>query len=252
MKIISIINQKGGTGKTTTAVNLSSCLASEFGKQVLLIDFDPQGNATTNLNLNKQENGNIYDVLINKDNINKNIVKTVVNGLSVIKSNISLAKGEQELIFQTNGELRLKKTLMKIENDFDYIIIDCPPSLGLLTINALSTSTDVIIPMETAEFPLEGISDLFDTIETVREETNENLNIMGILLTKYDLRTTVSKMVLEKLQEQLKDLLMKTIIKVNIKITEAQFNKKPVNLYDSTCNGTLNYIELAKEVLGNA
>lgn len=249
MKVISVINQKGGTGKTTTAVNLSSAL-TKLNQEILLIDFDPQGNATSNLNINKQEGSSIYDVLINKQNINTVIEKIKdIDKLDLIKANISLAKGEQELVFLTARETKLKKALSQIEKKYDFIILDCPPSLGLITINALCASTHVIIPVETAEFPIEGISDIFDTIEIVKEEVNQDLKIMGILLTKYDSRTAISKIIFNQLKKELGTLLFKSIINVNIKITEAQFDKKPVDRYDPKCKGTLNYKDLAKEVL---
>jgi chromosome partitioning protein len=241
------MNQKGGTGKTTTAVNLSSAL-TKLNQKILLIDFDPQGNATSNLNINKHEGYSIYDVLVNKQDINT-VVEKVVDKLDLIKANISLAKGEQELVFQTARETKFKKALSQIKKKYDYVILDCPPSLGLLTINALCASTHVIIPIETAEFPIEGISDIFDTIEIIKEEVNPNLKIMGILLTKYDSRTSISKMIFAQLKNELGDLLFKSIIKVNIKITEAQFDKKPVDIYAPKCKGALNYKELAEEVL---
>lgn len=249
MKIISVINQKGGTGKTTTAVNLSSAL-TRLDKKILLIDFDPQGNATSNLNVDKHEGKSIYDVLINKQDINT-VIRNVkdIDNLDLVKANISLAKGEQELVFLTARETKLKKAISQIKNNYDFIILDCPPSLGLLTINALCASTHIIIPIETAEFPIEGISDIFDTIEIVKEEVNPDLKILGILLTKYDSRTSISKMIFDQLKNELGDLLFKSIINVNVKITEAQFDKKPVDRYDSKCKGTKNYKELAKEVL---
>jgi len=249
MKIISVINQKGGTGKTTTAVNLSSAL-TRLNQEILLIDFDPQGNATSNLNVNKKEGSSIYDVLINKQDINTVIEKVNdIDKLDLVKANISLAKGEQELVFLTARETKLKKSISQIKKNYDFVILDCPPSLGLLTINALCASTHVIVPIETAEFPIEGISDIFDTIEIVKEEVNQDLKIMGILLTKYDSRTAISKMIFNQLKDELGNLLFKSIISVNVKITEAQFDKKPVDRYDSKCKGTLNYKELAKEVL---
>jgi chromosome partitioning protein len=247
-RIIAIINQKGGTAKTTTAVNLSSALATK-GKKILLIDFDPQGNATSNVGIEKHnESFSIYDPLINKKDINDAILKTEF-GLDIIKSNITLAKGEQELSFQTTRELKLKMAIAKIKNKYDYIIIDCPPSLGLLTINALSASTDVIVPIETAEFSLEGISDLFDTIDIVQNEVNPELNIMGILLTKYDSRTKMSKRILDQLKGKIGAMVFDTIIKVNIKISEAQYENKPVDHYEKNCSGTENYRELVEEVL---
>lgn len=249
MEIISILNQKGGTGKTTTAVNLSSAL-TKLDKEILLIDLDPQGNATSNLGGLKHEGLTIYHVLVHKKDINSAIEKVEgIDKLSLIKSNISLAKGEQELILQTAGEIKLKKAIASLNKKYDYIIIDCPPALGLLTINALCASNKVIVPIETAEFALEGISDLFDTIETIKEEVNSDLNVLGILLTKYNPVTSISKIILNQLKEQMGNLMFETVINVNVKITEAQFNKQPVDIYDSNCKGTINYMELAKEVL---
>lgn len=249
MKIISIINQKGGTGKTTTAVNLSSALA-KLNKEVLIIDLDPQGNATSNLGAEKHTGLTIYDILINKKNINSAIESVKdIKGLDLIKANISLAKGEPELILMTAGEIKLKKALAKLNKKYDYIIIDCPPALGLLTINALSASSDVIIPIETSEFALEGISDLFNTIKTIREEINEDLNILGVLLTKYNTVTSISKLISTQLKDQMGDLIFTTIINNNVKISESQFNKKPVDKYDDKCKGSINYYDLAKEVL---
>ncbi len=248
-KIIAITNQKGGVGKTTTAVNLSAYLA-EFGKKVLLIDTDPQGNATSGLGISKEDIVySTYDLIIKKQDVSDVIISTQISGLYVIPANIQLAGAEIELVNILSRETVLKKSIQKIINDYDFIIIDAPPSLGLLTVNTLSASTHVIIPVQAEYYALEGLTQLLNTIELVKEHINPSLEILGLLITMYDRRTNISQEVARQAKEYFGEKVFKTVIPRSVRLSEAPSFGKPINLYDSTSKGAVSYKELAKEVM---
>ncbi len=248
-KIIAITNQKGGVGKTTTAVNLSAYLA-EFGKKVLLIDTDPQGNATSGLGISKEDIVySTYDLIIKRQDVSDVIISTQIGRLYMIPANIQLAGAEIELVNILSRETVLKKSIQKIINDYDFIIIDAPPSLGLLTVNALSAATHVIIPVQAEYYALEGLTQLLDTIELVREHINPSLEILGLLITMYDKRTNISQEVARQAKEYFGEKVFKTVIPRSVRLSEAPSFGKPINLYDLTSRGAVAYKELAKEVM---
>lgn len=248
-KIISICNQKGGTGKTTTSVNLSACL-SQLNQRVLLIDLDPQGNATSGAGVNKNEIGpSVYEVLLNKVPIQQTIVKTTFPQLSIIPCNINLTGAEIELVGALSRETRLKKAIDSIGQDFDYILIDSPPSLGLLTLNALVASNSIIIPIQCEFYALEGVSQLLRTIQLVKEGLNSHLEIEGVLLTMADFRTNLTGEVIKEIKTYFKEKVYETIIPRNIKLSECPSFGKPINYYDPHSIGSIKYVELANEVL---
>jgi chromosome partitioning protein len=249
-KIISICNQKGGVGKTTTAINLSSYLAI-LGNRVLLIDSDPQGNCTSGLGFNKHEiSKSIYNILIDELDPKQVLLKTSIDKLSLIPSNLDLTGAEVELVSVMGRENRLKKALTSVSADFDFIIIDCPPSLGLLTINALNASYSVLIPMQCEYYALEGLSQLVNTINLVRDNLNPALHIEGVLLTMADLRTKLTDEVIKEARNFFKEKVYTTVIPRNIKITEAPGFGKPLALYDKQSVGAKKYEEFTKELLG--
>ena len=232
MGIISIVNQKGGVGKTTTAVNVSSFLALQ-NKKVLLIDLDPQGNATTGLGIDKMGLDNsVYNVLIEDINIENVIIKNLYNNLDVLPAKIDLAGAEIELVGKMSREKKLKKSLDKIKSNYDVIIIDCPPSLGLLTINALSSSDSVIIPIQCEFYALEGLSQLLNTINIVKSELNPELEIGGIILTMFDQRIKLSEEVVKEVKNYFKDKVFETIIPRNVRLSESPSYGKPISEYD--------------------
>jgi len=250
-KIIAICNQKGGVGKTTTAINLSTALAIS-GKRVLLIDIDPQGNATSGLGIDKHSlKSSVYDLLIEETNPTNIIIETTIESLSLIPSNLNLTGAEVELVGTMGREYRLKKAIAYIANNFDFIMMDCPPSLGLLTINALSAAYSVLIPIQCEYYALEGLSQLSNTIELVKENLNPSLTIEGVLLTMADYRTKLTNEVIEEVRKFFKDKVYNTVIPRNIRLTEAPGFGKPVALYDKNSIGAVKYGEFTDEFLGN-
>ena len=248
-RTVAIANQKGGVGKTTTSVNLSACLAY-LGKKVLLIDIDPQGNATSGIGINKGEvQSCIYDVLIDDEDIYSVVQQSKVENLSVVPATISLAGAEIELVSTISREVRLKHALQDIKEEYDYIIIDCPPSLGLLTINALTASDAIIIPVQCEYYALEGLSQLLSTIRLVQKHLNQELTIDGVLLTMLDARTNLGLQVIEEVKKYFQDKVYKSIIPRNVRISEAPSHGEPIIIYDPKSRGAEVYIELAREVI---
>ena len=249
-KIISITNQKGGVGKTTTAINLATSLAA-IKKNVLIIDADPQGNASTGIGISYDaREPSLYKLVSLRSYDKKSIKNTIIPGLDIIPSSKDLAASEIELVDLVDREFVLKSIIKKIEN-YDYIIIDCPPALGLLTINAIVASHSVIVPLQCEFFALEGLTSLINTIELIKDNFNNNIIIEGILLTMVDKRNSLSALVEKDVRSHLGDKVYKTTIPRNIRISEAPSHGKPVLIYDNKCSGSLAYIELAKEVILN-
>lgn len=254
-KVISLVNQKGGVGKTTTSINLSSSLAV-LGKKVLLIDLDPQGNTTTGIGINKGEiDKSIYDVLIGDSTINDAIIKTKYNNLYVIPSSINLAGIDMELMEKSRNDMsydkrrQLKKHLEPLADIFDFIIIDCPPSLGLITTNALTASNSVMIPVQCEFYALEGITQLLNTIILAQKNLNPNLEIEGVLLTMLDSRTNLGLEIVEEIRKYFKEKVYDTIIPRLIRLSEAPSHGKPIIAYDPKSRGAEAYLNLAKEVI---
>ncbi|MDR0968787.1 MAG: ParA family protein [Holosporaceae bacterium] len=245
--VVSVINQKGGVGKTTTAVNLATALAA-VGKTALVLDLDPQGNATTGFGIGKNRGRhNSYGVLLGLVDPREVIVETYVSGLFVIPSTIDLSAAEVELFSQKDRESKLKKAISNLE--YDYILIDCPPGFGLININALNASNKVIIPLQCEFFALEGLAQLFSTIQSVKSAVNKDLIVSGILLTMYDRRNSLSATVANDVRSHFKNLVFNTVIPRNVKISEASSHGTPVILYDIRSAGAIAYIELAREFL---
>lgn len=249
-KIISICNQKGGTGKTTTAVNLSSYLAL-FGRKILLVDVDPQGNATSGIGINKNTiEKSVYDILLGHASVEESLLSSNISNLSVIPCNINLTGAEIELVGVLSRETRLRKALAPVKDAYDYIFIDSPPSLGLLTLNVFVASDSILIPIQCEFYALEGVSQLLNTINLVKDGLNMNLEIEGVLLTMADFRTNLTTEVVNEIKNFFKDKVYKTIIPRNIKLSEAPSFGKPINLYDRGSIGAKKYEEFAREFLG--
>ncbi len=250
-RTIAIANQKGGVGKTTSSVNLSACLAY-LGKKVLLIDIDPQGNATSGVGVNKGDVDQcIYEVLIDDVDVKSTIMETKVENLHVVPATISLAGAEIELVSTISREARLKNALEEVKDMYDYIIIDCPPSLGLLTLNSLTASDAIIIPVQCEYYALEGLSQLLSTIRLVQKHLNHDLMIDGVLLTMLDARTNLGIQVIEEVKKYFQDKVYKTIIPRNVRLSEAPSHGEPIIIYDPKSRGAEVYLELAKEVIHN-
>lgn len=249
-RIISIANQKGGVGKTTTAVNIGAILAKK-GKKVLLIDADPQGNATSGLGLEKEYELTLYDVLINECSVESTLQSTNIKNLKVCPSNMDLAGAEVELVSQMSREQRLKERVEEIRDEFDFIFIDCPPSLGLITLNAFTASDSVLIPVQCEYFALEGLGQLLQTINLVKKHLNKSLEVEGAVLTMYDIRTNLSNQVVKEVKRYFDDKVYKTVIPRNIRLSEAPSFGMPITLYDPKSKGARAYEKLAREILKN-
>ena len=248
-RIIAIANQKGGVGKTTTAINLSACLA-EKGQKVLAVDIDPQGNMTSGLGLEKEAvDKTIYDLMIGEATIEDVIYKEVIENLDILPTDINLSGAEIELIGTDNKEFIIRNEVHKVKEEYDFIIIDCPPSLSVLTINAMTTADTVLVPIQCEYYALEGLSQLIHTIELVKERLNPGLEMEGVVFTMYDARTNLSLQVVENVKDNLNQTIYKTIIPRNIRLAEAPSYGQPINIYDTRSTGAESYRLLAQEVM---
>ena len=248
-KIISFSNQKGGVGKTTTCVNMAAYLA-RAGKKVLLVDLDPQGNATTGLGFSKGTlKKSVYNVIIEGEEVKNNILPTELEGLFLLPSNIDLAGAEVDLVYKKNRDRVLKAALEKVKGEFDFTLIDCPPSLGLLTINALSAADSAIIPIQSEYYALEGLSQLMNTISLVRQHLNRSLKVEGVVLTMYDGRSLISRQIAAEIKKYFSKKLYEIVIPRNIRLSEAPSHGKPILLHDPKCMGARAYAALTEEFL---
>ncbi len=249
-RIIAIANQKGGVGKTTTSINLSACLA-ELEKKVLVIDLDPQGNTTSGFGIDKEEMENtVYELMLGECSIRESMTQVEnIEHLSLIPSNVNLAGAEIELLGINEKEYILKNAVDYIRDDYDFIIIDCPPSLNMLTVNAMTTADSILVPIQCEYYALEGISQLIHTIDLVQERLNPNLKIDGVVFTMYDARTNLSSDVVDTVKENLNATVYQTIIPRNVRLAEAPSHGLPINLYDAKSSGAESYRNLAKEII---
>ncbi len=248
-KIISFSNQKGGVGKTTTCVNMAAYLA-KAGKKVLLVDMDAQGNATTGLGFFKSElKQSVYNVIIEEEEVRDNVLATAIEGLFILPSNIDLAGAEVNLVYKKNRERVLKAALDKVKGDYDYILLDCPPSLGLVTINALAASDSVIIPIQSEYYALEGLSQLMNTLSLVRKHLNKGLKVEGVVLTMYDGRSLISRQIAAEIKKFFTKKLYEIVIPRNVRLSEAPSHGKPILLHDPKCAGARAYAALTEEFL---
>ncbi len=249
-KIISVANQKGGVGKTTTTVNLATILAKK-GKKTLLIDADPQGNATSGVGIEKKITKSLYNILIDDTEMEETFQKTSIKNLIVCPSNMDLAGAEVELVSMMSREQRLKEKLIKIKDFFDFILIDCPPSLGLVTLNAFTASDSVLIPVQCEYFALEGLGQLLNTVELVRKHLNPKLEIEGALLTMYDIRTNLSNQVVKEVKKYFGKKVYKNVIPRNVRLSEAPSYGMPITEYDPRSKGAKSYVKFAREFIKN-
>ncbi len=249
-KIISIANQKGGVGKTTTSVNLSTLLAKK-GKKVLMIDADPQGNASSGIGIDKEVELSFYNILIDDTAMKDVVIKTNYKNLFVCPSNINLAGAEVELVSVESREYKLKEKLDIVKDEYDFVIIDCPPSLGLITLNAFTASDSVLIPVQCEYYALEGLGQLINTINLVKKHLNKNIEIEGALLTMYDIRTNLSNQVVKEVKKYFNDKVYKNVIPRNVKLSEAPSYGMPISMYDPRSKGAKSYDKFVKEFLKN-
>ena len=249
-KIVSVANQKGGVGKTTTTVTLCAILAKK-GKKVLLIDADPQGNATSGVGVTKEVEESIYDVLVGDTTVQETIQSTNIRNLKVCPSNINLAGAEVELVSMMSREQRLKEKLDEIKDKFDFILIDCPPSLGLITLNAFTASDSILIPVQCEYYALEGLGQLLNTVNLVKKHLNKSLEIEGALLTMYDARTNLSNQVVKEVKKYFDEKVYKTVIPRNVRLSEAPSYGMPITLFDARSKGAKSYEKFAKEFMKN-
>lgn len=248
-RIIAIANQKGGVGKTTTSINLSSCIAAK-GKKVLVVDIDPQGNTTSGYGIEKNDLDNtIYELMLEDCSIEDCIIKDVIENISILPSNVNLAAAEIELIGVDKKEYILKNEIDWVKDRYDYIIIDCPPSLSLLTVNAMTTADSVLVPIQCEYYALEGLSQLIHTVNLVKERLNPNLEMEGVVFTMYDSRTNLSAQVVENVKSHLNQKVYRTVIPRNIRLAEAPSYGQPINIYDPKSAGAESYLALAEEVI---
>ena len=250
-KIVSIANQKGGVGKTTTSINLSTILAKK-GKKVLMIDADPQGNASSGVGIDRDDiDLSVYDILINDVTMEEVVKKTNIKNLDICPSNINLAGAEVELVSMMSREQRLKEKLDTVKEDYDFIIIDCPPSLGLITLNAFTASDSVLIPVQCEYYALEGLGQLLNTISLVKKHLNKDIEIEGALLTMYDIRTNLSNQVVKEVKKYFNEKVYKNVIPRNVKLSEAPSYGMPISIYEPRSKGAKSYEKFVREFLKN-